>query len=177
MLFRSDLAELFGGQFDHCGFSIDVMNLEPGAYHLVLYAHSSLDASFNAKSVDITVLAPQPDPWMSVEGPPSDSIQPNTFTVSGWALDRGADTGSGVDGVHVWAFPADPAASARFLGVATSGISRPDVGGVFGAQFTNSGFRLAAGPLPPGRYTITVFVHSSVTGTFNQERSLPIVVR
>jgi hypothetical protein len=53
-----------------------------------------------------------------------------------------------------------------FLGVATYGQSRPDVGAAFGARFTNSGYRLQAS-VPPGNYTIIVYMHSSLQLAFN----------
>jgi hypothetical protein len=50
--------------------------------------------------------------------------------------------------------------------VATYGLSRPDVGAIFGARFTNSGYTLTA-PLDPGRYTIAAFARSTATGAFD----------
>ena len=53
-----------------------------------------------------------------------------------------------------------------FLGVTDYGVFRPDVGAVFGPQFTNSGFNLMAGPLAPGIYDVVVFARTLVSGTF-----------
>ena len=47
-------------------------------------------------------------------------------------VDGAASNGTGVDAVDVWAFSAAGVAP-RFLGSASYGLSRPDVGSVFGA--------------------------------------------
>ena len=48
------------------------------------------------------------------------------FAVGGWALDQLASSGTGIDAVHVYAFPI--IGPPIFLGPATMGIARPDVG-------------------------------------------------
>jgi hypothetical protein len=53
-----------------------------------------------------------------------------------------------------------------FLGVADYGAYRPDVGAVFGPQFTYSGFNLVAGPLAPNTYDIVVFARTVAGGAF-----------
>jgi hypothetical protein len=93
-----------------------------------------------------------PGPLMSVDVPtPGTFKQP--FNVSGWAIDRGSTSGSGVDAVHVWAVPASGGA-AMFVGVAAYGGSRPDVRRAYGSRFTNSGFATRRPGLPPGRYEL-----------------------
>ena len=63
-----------------------------------------------------------------------------------------------------------------FVGVATQGVSRPDVGTAFGsARFAASGYTLG-GTLPAGSYDLVVFAHSTVTGTFNNSKSVRIAV-
>ena len=85
--------------------------------------------------------------------------------MAGWALDRAAAAGVGVDAVHVYAHPV-AGGGPIFLGVATHGTARPDVGAVFGGQFTNSGFALTVGSLAPGLYDLVVYARSTVTGVF-----------
>jgi phospholipase D-like protein len=104
-------------------------------------------------------------PSMALDRPGSGTAVGRTFIASGWALDRAAWTGTGADTVHVYAQPTAGGA-AIFLGAATYGLSRPDVGAVFGSRFTNSGFQLTASRVPPGNYTITAYMHSTYTGTF-----------
>ena len=104
-------------------------------------------------------------PSMAVENPVAGTVgQP--LLVRGWAIDALAPTGTGVDVVQVYATPAGGAAV--LLGTATYGSSRPDVAQHYGAQFVNSGYSLrATSTLTPGPYTITVYAHSTVTGTFD----------
>ena len=88
------------------------------------------------------------------------------FAIGGWTLDQIAASGTGIDAVHVWAIPESGAPI--FLGIATQGVSRPDVAAVFGAQFLMSGFNLTAtASLTPGAYTLAVFGHRASTGTFD----------
>ena len=52
---RPDLASIFGAQFGRSGWSV-VTSLSPGAYRLVLYAHSTVAGAFTAVVVrDVTV--------------------------------------------------------------------------------------------------------------------------
>ena len=102
---------------------------------------------------------------MSVDVPSNGQSVQGNFAVSGWALDFGTSGGSGVDTVHIWA-QSHATGQYKFLGAANMGVSRPDVGGVFGAQFAAAGFGMSAS-LPPGTYNITVFAHSVVSNSFS----------
>jgi hypothetical protein len=122
----------------------------------------------------VTVTIETSSPTMALDAPAHGSTVGPTFTVSGWAVDRGAPSGTGVDTVHVWAFP--QSGSPMFLGVASYGGSRPDVGALFGSQFTSSAFSVTASDLSPGAYTVVAYAHSTVTGTFNQSRTATVTV-
>jgi hypothetical protein len=112
---------------------------------------------------------------MTIDVPRTGSTVANGFTVGGWALDFGSPSGTGIDSVQVWAYPTTGAA-AMFVGVATPGVSRPDVGTAFGnARFGASGYTLG-GTLPAGSYDLVVFAHSTVTATFNNSQSVRITV-
>jgi hypothetical protein len=81
-------------------------------------------------------------------------------------------SGTGVDTLHVYAFPNPGSGDAPiFLGVATLGVARPDVGAAYGARYGDSGYELivdrAARGLAPGVYNIAVVSHSVISGTFN----------
>jgi len=104
-----------------------------------------------------------------------DTVDGSVF-ISGWALDLAAAEGTGIDTVHVWAYPAT-GADPIFLGVAATGDARPDVAAIFGGQFTGSSFSLVAGGLAPGTYDIAVFPHRAATGTFAGAQTVRIVVR
>ena len=93
--------------------------------------------------------------------------------IGGWSIDQTAASGTGVDAIHVWAYPnAGSGQAPIFAGIAQYGISRPDVGGSYGGRFTNSGYNLVAKGLRPGPYQFSVFSHSTATGTFNMVRAI-----
>jgi uncharacterized repeat protein (TIGR03803 family) len=106
-------------------------------------------------------------PALLIDSPIAGASVGTSPKVEGWAIDHGAFVGTGIDAIHVYAYP-NPGSGAApiFLGVATHGAPRPDVGTLFGSRFTNSGFSLTATPLAPGLYEVAVFGHSTVTGTF-----------
>jgi hypothetical protein len=117
-----------------------------------------------------------------VEGP---ALSERTVRVEGWALDPQAWTGSGVGAVHVWARRRGAACSVLgagcespvFLGVATLGLSRPDVAAAHGAEFGDAGLALT-GVLPEaGEWEITAYVWIDRTGRFEDARSVTIIVR
>jgi hypothetical protein len=113
---------------------------------------------------------------LELNGPTNGATLNPPFTVIGWALNTTAPSGTGVDTVHVYAFPGGGGAGI-FVGVATYGLSRPDVAAVFGSQFTNSGFSLTAGgSLAPGPYMLAVYGHNAMTGTFDVVRTVNITI-
>jgi hypothetical protein len=173
---REDVGGIFGSKCAPSGYGLVVNNLPPGGYQIVVYARSTVTGVFSAAARDITVAGGGSGPDMNLETPTGGAAMAGSFLVAGWAIDAGAANGTGVDAVHVWALPADGGA-AIFLGVADSGGVRPDVGAVFGSQFTRSGFGLIVPSLAPGSYQVFAFPHSSVTGTFNQSRSAYVNVQ
>jgi nucleotide-binding universal stress UspA family protein len=93
--------------------------------------------------------------------PAPSSVQGQSVTVAGWAVDLAAGSGTGVSAVHVWVLP-NPGSGqpAQFLGAATYGGSRPDVAGAYGSQFQSSGYSIS-GTLAPGTYQAQVFAWST----------------
>ena len=67
----------------------------------------------------------------TIDTPVAGSAADDRVTVAGWALDRGATRGTGVDAVHVWAYPAGGGAPV-FAGAAALGGFRPDVASALG---------------------------------------------
>ena len=110
-------------------------------------------------------------PQLAIDTPVAGAVLVQPFVVRGWAIDLAAPTGPGVDAVHIHAFPASGGPPV-FLGIASYGAARPDIGAAFGAQFTNSGYELTASGLAPGTYDLVVFARSTATGTFNNARSV-----
>ena len=124
-------------------------------------------------------------PQVMIDIPSAQQEVHGPFVVAGWALDTNDPSGTGVDTVHVWAYPSTrPSASLGtgpqepiFLGVAHIGVSRPDVAAVFGARFERAGYGLTVAGLEPGEYDIAVFAWSTVTGGFVPARTVHVTVR
>ena len=100
------------------------------------------------------------------------------FAVSGWAVDVAAASGTGVDRVDIYAYPNPGSGQAPlFLGSAAYGGPRSDIGGLYGSQFTNSGYALGVGGLAPGTtYQISAFARSTLTNTFMNTFSVRVSV-
>lgn len=173
MISRPDVGAAFGSRFTPSGWGLVVNNLPGGTYTVVAYLHSTVSSSFSLyRAVRVTVA----DPLMSIDTPtPNANVSHNGFMVGGWALDRGATSGTGVDTLHMWAWPTS-GGSPMWAGVATYGGVRPDLGAIVGPQFTNCGFN-ALVTLPPGQYDLAVYSHSSVTGSFSTARLVRINVQ
>jgi hypothetical protein len=175
---RSDVAAIYGARFTNVGFFLTSPDIPPDTYDLVAYAHSTVTGSFIPTSVRITVTAPVPEPDMTIDVPSTGVIVGGPFEIAGWAMDRGADSSTGVDAIHIWAFSADGSGRAPiFVGQAQYGIDRPDVGAVFGAQFIKTGYATVATGLPSGVYDVAVYMHSTVAGTFNAVRVVRVTVQ
>jgi hypothetical protein len=171
-LSRPDVAAFAGAQFEPAGFELEVRGLAPGVYQLIASARSSVGGQEFWVPSPMTVTV-QANPHMWVDTPTANSTVNQTFTIAGWAVDLAAATGTGVDTLHVWAYPTS--GSPIFLGVPGYGGARGDVGSLYGAQFTNAGFSLTAS-LAPGTYQIVVYAWSTVEHTFNQAQSVTVTV-
>jgi hypothetical protein len=170
---RGDIAAAYGARFQNSGFNMAVGSLAPGTYQLVAFARSTVTGTFiNSASAVVRISAPV----MSLDTPRHNTVVPRGFAVAGWAIDLGAPSGTGVSAVHVWAYPTNGAA-AIFVGAASYGAPRGDVGNAYGARFTNSGFNLGAGNVPAGVYDVVAYAYSTVTGTFNTWRVARVTVQ
>jgi hypothetical protein len=174
---RGDVGSVFGAQFTNSGFFLTITSLSPGAYRLVVYAHSTVSATFNdVRTADVMVSVS--NPVMSIDAPVAGAHVGGSFAIAGWAIDRGALSGSGVDAINVWGYPVMPDGSygaPMFVAGGNAGGSRPDVGSVYGSQFTSSGYNLVASGLSSGTYDLVVYAHSTVTGTFNESLVVRII--
>ena len=132
---------------------------------------SGVGAGFPAQTADTPSC-----PAMTLDAPAPFATVGSVFSAAGWAIDFGADTGTGVDAVQVWAYP-NPGSDQPgvFLGDASYGGARSDVGAAYGESFTYSGFLLPI-TLSPGSYRIEAFAHSTVTGTFNSVQTADVTV-
>jgi hypothetical protein len=98
------------------------------------------------------------------------------FTVAGWAADLDDDLRTGVDAVHVWAYPVaggDPI----FVGLAALGGARPDVAAVYGRRFTKTGYGVTGTGLPAGDYDLAVFAWSTMRQGFAPAKTVRVTVR
>jgi hypothetical protein len=98
------------------------------------------------------------------------------FAVAGWAADLDDDQRTGVDAVHVWAYPVgggDPI----FVGLAALGGTRPDVAAVYGPRFAKSGYGVTGTGLPAGDYDLAVFAWSNVRQGFVPAKTVRVTVR
>jgi hypothetical protein len=148
--------------------NVSSVNGSPGLKQITVVNSDGQSASSGA------ILRVTPGPFVTIDSPVAGSVgQP--VTVRGWAVDGTAPAGTGVDVVHVYATPSGGAA--MFLGAATYGQSRPDIGAAHGARFTNSGFTFTApSALTPGPYTVTVYAHSTATGSFSTTASVAVTL-
>jgi hypothetical protein len=173
---RSDLSGTLGSQFLNSGFSVSTNGLPDGTYTITAYPHSTVLNDFawgHAKSV--TVRKASSLPLMSVDSPVTGASITGVVTVTGWAIDRFSSSGTGIDAVHVWAYPAG-GGNALFLGAGALGINRPDIGGAFGNnRFAPSGFTVT-GLLPSGTYNLVTFARDVATHGFNVWQTRTVTV-
>jgi hypothetical protein len=169
---RNDIAAVFGSQFRNSGYSANISTLSPGIYRMYVYGHSLVAGTFNNFStpVDITVGSTASNPTMYIDSPQVGATLTAgvPFTISGWGIDRGSTSGTGVGNsgaipIHVWGVLAS---GGPFFFITAGGASnpRPDIGAVFGSRFTNSGFSISGEIGNPGVYDIYVFTFCDLIG-------------
>lgn len=103
-----------------------------------------------------------------------DVAQP--FLLAGWAADLDSSSGTGIESLHVWAYPLAGGAP-TFLGTAAYGGIRVDVAAVFGDPYAPSGFGTMVQGLTPGNYDLAVFAWSTVRGDFTPAGTVRVTVR
>jgi hypothetical protein len=99
-----------------------------------------------------------------IDAPANGSVLSPSFTIAGWSIDRASTAGTGINLLHAYAYPA-AGGSPIFLGAASYGATRADIGAIFGQRFTPSGFSLNA-TLSPGTYTLVLYPRSIVSNDF-----------
>jgi hypothetical protein len=182
---RADVGAAYGSQFTNSGYHFTITGLGPGKFMLGVYARSTVTGGFSAvKTQRFTVSSTA---LMSIDSPgPETTITAQTFSVSGWAIDRSVEAtaiaGTGVDFLHVYAYPNPGSGQAPiFLGTATPGIARSDVAGFYGSRYVNCGYTLnvnrSAAGLAPGVYSIVVHAHSTAAGAFNNSAVVRVTLQ
>jgi hypothetical protein len=122
-------------------------------------------------------------PQVTIDLPAADARVPGRFVVAGWAIDLDDTVGTGVDALHVWAYPRSACGNSGacsvppiFLGATAYGGSRPDVGAIYGDRFSASGYGLVVDGLEPGTYDIAVFAWSTARGGFVPAKTVRVIV-
>ncbi len=115
-------------------------------------------------------------PQVTIDTPAAKATVGRAFSIGGWAIDLDDRVGTGIDTLHVWAYPArggDPI----FLGAAAYGGARPDVAAIYGDRFKNSGYGIRVDSLPPGQYDVAVFAWSILKDGFVPAKVVRVTVR
>jgi hypothetical protein len=150
-----------------------------GRYSLV-FVRTAVDGRVEDMAVEIVLQPRHPsatDVLLRIDEPSPGALA-GSFRVAGWAIDRGALISTGIDAVHVWAYP-NPGSGSQpvFLGAAQLGGLRSDVRKYYSEQFGDSAYELVVDGLAPGVYDLAVFPHSTVTGQFSVPEAVRVVVR
>jgi hypothetical protein len=113
---------------------------------------------------------------VAIDAPRTLQTVSQPFALGGWAADLDAAEGTGIDTLHVWAYPLSGGPPV-FLGAAIYGGARPDVAAVHGDRFGAAGFGLSVAGLPAGDYDLAVFPWSRVSSEFAPAQLVRISVR
>jgi hypothetical protein len=161
---RDDVARAYGTRFDHSGFELNVSGLAQGSYRLVAFAHNVFTDAYSAYVfTDVTVAGFS---VVAIGTPAASAVVTSSFEVDGWAIDNRAAAGTGIDAIHVYLSPNDGADAPIFIGVASYGWMRNDVGAAYGARFAPSGYHFTVSGAGPGGYVLGVYAHSTATNSF-----------
>jgi hypothetical protein len=112
-----------------------------------------------------------------IDLPAPGAVVGQPFVVAGWAIDPNAAYETGIDTLHVWAYPVGAPGKPIFLGATAYGGRRPDVAAIFGARFLRSGYGITVDSLPSGSYDLAVFAWSTATGGFVPASVTRVVVQ
>jgi hypothetical protein len=172
---RPDVGAAFGSQFTPSGYGMIVNGLAPGPYQFLIFGWVASQNTFGiVKSLNVTIAS---GTRMWIDLPANGSTVGRPFHLAGWAVDTSSASGTGIDTIHAWAYPAS-GGSPVFVGVPLLGGGRPDVGAFFGdSRFTPSGYNLSVSSLGPGTYDLVVYVHSAVTNTFAAAQVVRVTVQ
>ena len=131
------------------------------------FAVKAYNTSNLMSSPSSEVSIPSAGSRISIDSPGNNAMVMQPFSIRGWAADSSSFAGTGVDAVHVYAYPGSMSSTAIFLGPASYGAARTDVASALGgSRFTNTGYALPVTKLKAGTYVFVVYAHSTVTGTW-----------
>jgi glucose/arabinose dehydrogenase len=172
---RPDVGGTFGSQFTPSGFGLGINGLAPGPYQFWVFGWVTAMNTFGVvQTVDVTIAS---STQLVIDLPANGSTLPQPFHLAGWAVDTSSVTGTGIDTIHVWAFPV-AGGPPQFVGVPTLGGSRLDVAAFLGnTRFRPSGYNMLVSGLARGTYDLVVFPHSAVTNSFAPAQVVRITVQ
>jgi hypothetical protein len=158
-LARPDVAATYGNPAGATsGYSFTMSGLTPTVYYVQVWVHVIATGAWQPFNTSFTVTA---TPEHVLEHPVALQSLAQPLTVSGWAIDAGMPSGTGVDAVHVWAYHNFGNGTPSYmLGAATYGDARPDVAAARGSRFLSSGYHFTMTGQPPGWYRFVVSSHS-----------------
>jgi len=114
-----------------------------------------------------TIVAGSADPQGVLETPTHNAAASQPVTVSGWAIDAGTTSGTGVNAVEVYhCLYSNCSPTWTDAGAATYGGSRSDVAATYGPPFLNSSYSKSLSGLTPGPYAVFSYAHSTVSDTW-----------
>jgi hypothetical protein len=154
----------FSGSPGQFTVTVNAEGLTEGTYQAA--ANVSSTSPHLTMTLPITVnLTVTNSRYVVIDGPAAGGTYSQPATITGYAIDVGVPTGTGVNLVEIWAYPTPGSGAPAFLvGTATYGSARPSVGATYGARFANSGFTFSASRLAPGTYKFEARARSSATG-------------
>jgi len=118
---------------------------------------------------------PDTDILFYIDMPATYEEVPTPFILSGWALDRVAEEGVGIDEIQVYE---GEECSGVLLGEGSPAIARPDVIDSYDLddRYMNSGFEVIVTPPAPGLMTITTCIRSTYTEMFQAVDTRIVIV-
>jgi len=157
---RPDLGSAFGSRFSGSGYAIQLplAGIAPGVHTLDLRAHNTVTGATTSYVRGLKVLKVPTAPSGYIDGPKENATVKGAVTVTGFAVDTGAASGTGVDRVQIFV-------DGVYRADAAYGRVRSDIAGAYGTRFGPSGFdyRLDLSGLTPGSHAIEVRARSSLS--------------
>jgi hypothetical protein len=138
----------------------------------------SPDAAETKIDLRLDVPSVEPMPRGGIDAPRAHSVVRQPFDLTGWAIDTSAAVGTGVDTVHVQAYP-DPGSGRppTWIDVASYGESRRNVSDKFGSQFSNSGWTVRVSGLASGTYMLAAFPHDRLASAFTPPFTRVVIIK
>lgn len=140
----------------------------------------SFDPTHNG-GTDVFVLKLDTTPYTPhvvapIEQPSAGANISGTVTLSGFAIDLGSSSGTGVDAVHIYLD--GPHGTGTFIGAATYGLNRPDVAAQYGTRFAASGWERTwdTTGVVPGIHWLYLYAHRTTANAWTTMPAHPVVV-